>query len=181
MTREDIRKIVDGITDEQLGKILDINSKDIGRAKGKSDELEKEIQRLSDDIKTKDETISNLKENLGNNKKLQEKIDEYERAESKRKEEEKKANEEKDFANRFDALEGEKKFINELTKKGIYEEFKEAILKEENKGKGDREVFETLIKDRANIFENPNKPADIAGLGKGESEVDIKPTVPRFF
>lgn len=181
MTREDLKKIIDGITDEQLSKILDINSKDIGRAKKKSDDLEEEIKRLSDDIKSKDETISHLKESVGDNEKLQEKIKEYEKAEEERKEAEKQANLEKDFNNRFNNLIESKKFINELTKKGIYEEFKEAILKEENKGKDDQAVFESLIKDRSNIFENPNKPADIVGMGKRSNDLDAKAFVPKFF
>ncbi len=34
MTREDLRGIIEGITDEQLKKVLDINSSDIRKVKG---------------------------------------------------------------------------------------------------------------------------------------------------
>lgn len=37
MTREEIKKIVEGITDEQLKQILDINSADIGKARRQGD------------------------------------------------------------------------------------------------------------------------------------------------
>ena len=33
MTREDLKRIIEGITDEQLKSILDINTTDIGKAK----------------------------------------------------------------------------------------------------------------------------------------------------
>ena len=181
MTRDDLKGIINGVTDEQLNQILNINSKDIGKALSKSDEFKDEIQRLKDDITAKNDTISQLKNNLDDVDELKAKIDAYEQEETQRKEQEKKATVEKELQDRFSNFASDKKFINELTKDGIFREFKEAISHDENKGKGDREIFDSIVKDRPNIFENPNKPADIAGIGKGTDGIEIKPSVPKFF
>ena len=49
MKREEIKAIVEGITDEQLKQILDINSADIGKAKGDFAALEQKIETLTKD------------------------------------------------------------------------------------------------------------------------------------
>ena len=43
MTREQIKNIFPDITEEQLKAILDINSADIGKAKGDSEKLKEEL------------------------------------------------------------------------------------------------------------------------------------------
>lgn len=181
MTREDLKGIINGITDEQLNQILDINSKDIGKALNKADDLKKEVEKLKNDIKEKNDSITELKNNVNNVDELKNKLEEYEKREIEREEKEKRDAIEKELIDRFSKFTSDKKFINELTKDGIFKEFKDAVSQEENKGKGDKEIFESIVKDRANIFENPNRPADIAGIGKGTVVDDIKPSVPKFF
>ncbi len=46
MTREELKKIVEGVTDEQLDKILGINGADINKAKNGVDALKTELESL---------------------------------------------------------------------------------------------------------------------------------------
>lgn len=64
MKREDVSKIFVGATEEQISAILDINSKDIGSAKSKSDTLSEQINSLNEQIKQRDADIKSLGEKL---------------------------------------------------------------------------------------------------------------------
>lgn len=165
MTREDLKKIIEGITDEQLKSILDINSADIGKAKGDystlkaendtlksgKEELEKKIKELSDESSTADDYKKQL-EDLKN--------------EIKRKEDEEKEKAE-DAALTDSILESikDKKFSSDYAKEGVIRDMKNLVVQKENKGKSYTEIFENLIKDRVGILENPNPPAPMPGMG----------------
>lgn len=64
MKREDVSKIFEGATDEQINAILDINSKDIGNAKSKSDSLTAQINTLNDQIKQRDADLTAMRDKL---------------------------------------------------------------------------------------------------------------------
>lgn len=64
MKREDVSKIFEGATDEQISALLDINSKDIGNAKAKSDSLSAQITALNEQIRQRDADIKSLGEKL---------------------------------------------------------------------------------------------------------------------
>ncbi len=64
MKREDVSRIFTGATDEQINAILDINSKDIGSAKAKTDSLTEQITTLNDQIKQRDADIKALGDKL---------------------------------------------------------------------------------------------------------------------
>ena len=55
---------------------------------------------------------------------------------------------------------------------GIIADIKSELKKTENTGKGIKDIFETLTKDKQGIFENPNKPADMPGMGESGQNVD---------
>lgn len=64
MKREDVSKIFEGATDDQINAILDINSKDIGNAKSKSDSLTAQINTLNDQIKQRDADLTAMRDKL---------------------------------------------------------------------------------------------------------------------
>ena len=64
MTREELKKIVEGITDEQLKSILDINTADIGKAKKDYDTIKSENETLKTDKKSMNEKITELTEKI---------------------------------------------------------------------------------------------------------------------
>ena len=52
MKREDVKKIIEGITDEQLKAILDLNGADINKTKGEYDTLKGEFDTAKETIST---------------------------------------------------------------------------------------------------------------------------------
>ena len=59
----------------------------------------------------------------------------------------------------------DRKFVNEYTEQAYIGQIKAELNKPENKGKGIGEIFETLTKDKADIFANPNPVSNMAGFG----------------
>lgn len=162
MTRKDISSIFADATDEQINALLDINSTDIGNAKRK---LENDLATANNTLAERDRTIADLEKNKGDTEALQKIIDEYKTADEERKANEAAAAEQAALQARFDAVATDKKFINDFTRNGIAGEFKEALAKEENKGKSDAEIYAAVVKDRPGIYENPNAPQPIPGMG----------------
>lgn len=168
MKREDIKKFFPDATEEQLKGLLDINTADIGRAKGELETVKADLEKANGTLKEYETTIADLKKSAEGNEDFKKKFEELEqRIADEKAEAEKKAKaeaEEAEYSNRFKTVVGEQKWRDELTEKAVYAEFKTALQDEANKGKGDKDILETLTKDR-NYWENPNQPANMAGMG----------------
>ena len=168
MKREDIKKIFPDATEEQLKGLLDINTADIGKAKGELETVKADLEKANGTLKEYETTIADLKKSAEGNEDFKKKFEELEqRIADEKAEAEKKAKaeaEEAEYSNRFKTVVGEQKWRDELTEKAVYAEFKTALQDEANKGKGDKDILETLTKDR-NYWENPNQPANMAGMG----------------
>lgn len=168
MKREDIKKIFPDATEEQLKGLLDINTADIGRAKGELETVKADLEKANGTLKEYETTIADLKKSAECNEDFKKKFEDLEqRIADEKAEAEKKAKaeaEEAEYSNRFKTVVGEQKWRDELTEKAVYAEFKTALQDEANKGKGDKDILETLTKDR-NYWENPNQPANMAGMG----------------
>lgn len=168
MKREDIKKFFPDATEEQLKGLLDINTADIGKAKGELETVRAELEKANGTLKEYETTIADMKKSAEGNEDFKKKFEDLEQriagekaaAEKKAKEEA----EEAEYSNRFKTVVGEQKWRDELTEKAVYAEFKTALQDEANKGKGDKDILETLTKDR-NYWENPNQPANMAGMG----------------
>lgn len=168
MKREDIKKIFPDATEEQLKGLLDINTTDIGKAKGELETVRAELEKANGTLKEYETTIADMKKSAEGNEDFKKKFEDLEqRIADEKAEAEKKAKEEAEeaeYSNRFKTVVGEQKWRDELTEKAVYAEFKTALQDEANKGKGDKDILETLTKDR-NYWENPNQPANMAGMG----------------
>ena len=166
MTRENLKKIIEGITDEQISAVLDINTTDIGRAKKDYDDLTKRVGTLEGKKKDLEGTITDLKNNAKDGedyKKLYEKLkDDIEEKERNAQ----KDREDKDLTAAIEAVFGDREFSSDYVRKGIIADMKTEIAKPDNKGKGYAEIFEGLTKDKEGIFKNPNPPANMPGMGK---------------
>ncbi len=168
-----------GLSDEIIGQIQAESGKDVTAEKLKTQVAEEKIQVLTEQVNDYVGQISQLKQTGGDVKTLQKKINELQglidtRAENDRKDAEKKALQE-----RFDAVCGTHKFVNELTRKGVFEEFCSGLKDEKNKGKGDADIYTALTKDRADIFANENPAADIPGAAQNIDR--NKPSATGFF
>lgn len=168
MKREDIKKIFPDATEEQLKGLLDINTADIGRAKGELETVKADLEKANGTLKEYETTIADLKKSAEGNEDFKKKFEDLEqRIADEKAEEEKKAKaeaEEAEYSNRFKTVVGEQKWRDELTEKAVYAEFKTALQDEANKGKGDKDILAALTQDR-NYWENPNQPANMAGMG----------------
>ena len=168
MKREDIKKIFPDATEEQLKGLLDINTADIGKAKGELETVRADLEKANGTLKEYETTIADMKKSAEGNEDFKKKFEDLEqRIADEKAEAEKKAKEEAEeaeYSNRFKTVVGEQKWRDELTEKAVYAEFKTALQDEANKGKGDKDILETLTKDR-NYWENPNQPANMAGMG----------------
>lgn len=170
MKREDIKKYFPDATEEQLKGLLDINTADIGKAKGDFDKVKADLNKANGTIKEYETTIADLKKSAEGNEDFKKKFEELEqkiadeKAEADRKA--KEAAEEADFSNRFKTVVGEQKWRDELTEKAVYSEFKTALKDEANKGKGDKDILEALTKDKG-YFSDPSKTPGIFTRGSG--------------
>lgn len=159
MKREFLKGL--GLDDDVIEKIITENGKDVQAEIAKTNALQKDLDDEKEAREKLENEIGELKK--ADPKKLQETINDLQEQINNRNEADEQEKQNKALADRFSAVAGEKKFINDFTKNGVLAEFKDALSKDENKGKGDKEIFEALIKDREGIFSNSNPPADVPG------------------
>ena len=178
MTRDEIRGIVEGISDEQLKKILDINSQDVGRAKGSVSELQKALEEaetenalIKDKLSWFENSQCEAEEMKSEIERLQKVIEENEKSRETEKAE-------ADLAKRFNTATGGKEFVNKYTQNGLFAEFRDAVAEEKNAGKSDAEIYSTLIEGRENIFvpdnDVPIAVASTLGFGGAVTDSDVR-------
>lgn len=165
MTREDLKGIIEGITDEQLRSVLDINTADIGKAKGDFAALEAENKTLKADKEKLESKISELSEQSGTAADYKKQLEEL-KADISAKEKAAKAEAaDKELTEAIEAVFGDREFTSDYVRRGLLADMKEQIADPGNKGKGYGEIFEALIKDKEGLFTNPNPPAELPGMG----------------
>ena len=161
MTRDDLRGIIEGITDEQLKKILDIHSSDIGKAKTGADTLKTQLDAANS-------KIAELETSIGDAEKLQNKINELQKSIDDRNAADAAKEKTKNLEERFNSAHGNASFINELTRKGLLAEFSSALEDSSNSGKTDTEIFNALVEGRDNLFvPDGGMPAVVASTAFG--------------
>ena len=140
-----------------------------------TNETEKVKNSLNSEIQTYKTTISNLEsqlENVPDSKELEglkKEIADMKTAEQKRIADEKARQEDEILTNNIITAFGDKKFTSDYVKNGLIADIKSELNKVENKGKGISEIFESLTNNKPGLFENPNKPADMPGMGDGST------------
>lgn len=152
-----------GLEQSAIDAIMAENGKDINAAKSPFSDYEK----IKGDLTTAQATIIELEKNKGDVATLQKTIDDYKAADEQR-----KAQAEKDAARaaveaRFTKALGDKReFSHDYIRAGVLGDFEKALAAEENKGKGDTEIFDALTKDKDGIFKSQNPmTATMGGLG----------------
>ena len=180
MTRDELRGIVEGISDEQLKRILDINSSDIGKAKLGMEEKDISIQEANKKIADMEAELGSLRDSQCEAEKMKTKIDELQKVIDERALEDERIAQEAALEKRFNSAMGTNKFLNDYTRNGIYALFSEALKAEENKGKSDREIFEMITKNTENLFNressSPNTfPMDRAFSGSPVAAMAMLP------
>lgn len=177
MKREDIKKFFSDATEEQLKGLLDINTADIGRAKGELETVRADLEKANGTLKEYETTIADLKKSAEGNEDFKKKFEDLEqRIADEKAEAEKKAKEEAEeaeYSSRFKTVVGEQKWRDALTEKAVYAEFKTALQDEANKGKGDKDILAALTQDKEYFAKDPARvPAFSRGTGFAGGEVD---------
>ena len=177
MKREDIKKIFPDATEEQLKGLLDINTADIGKAKGELEAVKVDLEKANGTLKEYETTIADMKKSAEGNEDFKKKFEELEqRIADEKAEAERKAKEEAEeaeYSNRFKTVVGEQKWRDALTEKAVYAEFKTALQDEANKGKGDKDILAALTQDKGYFAKDPARvPAFSRGTGFAGGEVD---------
>lgn len=161
MKRETLKER--GLADDVIDLIMKENGADIeaekAKSKAASDKLDAAIKdrgALTEKVKAFETTGADSEKIKTELENLKKKIkDDAEAADRKAKADA----EEAEFTKRFGAVSGaETKFANDYTRDGIYRQFRAEASKPENKGKGDKDIYEALTKDKEGIFANPNPP-----------------------
>lgn len=177
MKREDIKKIFPDATEEQLKGLLDINTADIGKAKGELEAVKADLEKANGTLREYETTIADMKKSTEGNEDFKKKFEELEqRIADEKAEAEKKAKEEAEeaeYSNRFKTVVGEQKWRDALTEKAVYAEFKTALQDETNKGKGDKDILAALTQDKEYFAKDPARvPAFSRGTGFAGGGVD---------
>ena len=165
MKREELKAIIEGITDEQLEKVLNLNSSDVEKVKGK---LQPELEGLKQQLHEAKETIDILEAGKGDTEKLRAELDKYRAAEETWAAKEKAAAEQAALTERFQAAKGDRVFSHEYIERGVMEDFAKALADAANTGKGDAELFDALTRDKDGIFQSKNPPVNMGGIGSAD-------------
>lgn len=148
MKREDITQIFEGATKEQIDQLLNLNSADIGKAKGGADKLQADLDAANAALAKARETISGLEAAKGDMEGMKKQIEAYQAAEEQRKQEAKKREARAELEERFGAVSGDRKYIHDMVREGVMRDFDAALKDRANRGKSDSEIFEALTKDK---------------------------------
>ena len=158
-----------GLSDDVIAKIFAESGKDVEREKAKAADAEAKLADANAALATYSEKITALESAAGDAQTYKSQLDTLKQQIAADKEAAERARIEREaeagFASRFAAACGDAKFVNELTRDGIFAQFKGEIAKEENKGKGDREIDTALVNGKDDLFVNPNAPMPIVGGG----------------
>lgn len=124
MKREDISRIFEGATKEQIDQLLDINSADIGKALGKQKD---DLTAANDALAKAQATITALEANKADATALRKQIDDYKAADEKRKQEAQEAAQRAELEQRFNAVSGDRKYLHEMVRAGVMADFGKAL------------------------------------------------------
>ena len=162
MKREDVSRIFEGATKEQIDQLLDLNSADIGKAKAASAQMQSDLDAANLALAEAKNTIKDLEATKGNADELQKRIDAYEAAEKQRKDAEIAAAARAEMIERMDAVLGDRKFVHDKLRDIAVSEFESAIKDKANRGKSDKDIFDALTQDKG-YFASQNPPAENMG------------------
>lgn len=163
MRREDIQEIFAEATREQINRVLNLNSADIGEAKRTATQRETQLQN---DLDAANETIASLKKENAELPGLRDKVAEFEKADADRKAAEEQAAARAALEERFNAASGDRKYIHERMREIVLDDFDKAIADKANTGKSDKEIFEALTKDKGYFAKMNDDAGGMGGVGE---------------
>lgn len=161
MKREFLKEL--GLEDETINKIMAEHGKDIESYKTRLVDTEQKLTGSQGQIAQYETKIAELEKLTAGNAELKRQLDTLNAQIAADREAAQKAQADKELTDKVIAAFGDRKFVNAYTRDAMVAEVKAEMGKAENTGKGIREIFEGLTKDKDGIFANPN-PADMPGM-----------------
>ena len=153
-----------GLSDEQIAAVIAENGKDVDGVRGRETETRAELERLRAELSERDTEIVTLRKGQTDADELRGRIAELEDADAKRR----AVDEARRFDERFSAASGGAKFVNDFTRAGIMEKFRNAVGAAENAELSDAEVFAAVTDGCDNLFEpDGGVPSVVSGSGYG--------------
>lgn len=134
--------------------------------------LKEEKESLTQKVNTYESEIENLKESSKESDDWKSKFEMLDQKIKQQEADEKAKKEDEILTNNIISVFGDKKFTSDYVKNGLIADIKSELSKSENKGRGIKEIFEGLTKDKDGIFENPNKPSDMPLMGEDGKILD---------
>ena len=119
------------------------------------------IQELESKINEYETKINELSTEAEDNQKVSEELETLKQQIAEKEAKAKAEENDKILTNNILEAIGEKKFVNDYTKNSIINEIKTALSDTNNAGKSAKDLFESITKDKTDIFENPNKMKDM--------------------
>lgn len=162
MKREDVSRIFEGATEEQISSILDLNSQDVGKAKRGGERLQADLEAAQSALSQANQTITALEAAKGDSERLQAELNRYQQAEAERLQREQAAQARAELLGRMDAVMGGRSFLHERMRELVAEDFKAALEDRANLGKSDSEIFDGITKDKG-YFASQNPPVEHMG------------------
>ena len=173
------REELEGLTDEQKDLVMRLYGKSINQKDKDLESLQKKLDNANEKINTYETKLSEYDKDSKENADWKAKYDELNKSiaeqEAKRKAEE----EEELLTNNILESIGDKQFTSDYAKNGVINDIKTELNKPENKGKGIKDIFEDVTKDKEGIFASPNKLADMQPMG--DSETENQKDIPTFW
>ena len=158
-----------GLTEEQANAVFALNGKQITAEQEKNRQLENALSTLQGENDTYKEKLNDIE--VVDVEKLKEEISTLKESISKRQDDDNIAESDKRITENILATIGDKQFTSAYAKNGIISEIKAGLADEKNAGKDISKLFAEITKDKDGIFQNPNPPAEIGGMGTVDAEV----------
>ena len=156
MKREEIKAIFADATDDQLKAVMDLNGKDVEKAKAKVEALEAEVKEKKEAYETLDTEFEALKNANASGEDWKAKFEALQ-AENVAKEKQAEADrilkeKSENVNNRFNAVVGEKKFSHDAIRESYLKKFSEALESKDFEGQSDSDILHALTKDDSAAF-----------------------------
>lgn len=162
MKREELGRIFEGATKEQIDQVMALNGADITREQQR---LKAQLEEASARAERAAETIRSLETNADDAQKLRGEIEAYKWAEAKRLEKERCAAERAELMERMDAVLAGRRFVSDRLREPVADDFAKALKDEANRGKTDAAIFEAMTRDRGYFASQNPAPENMGAFG----------------
>ena len=168
------RENLDFLENEQIDKVMALYGKAVAKKDKEIETLKSSNEELENKVNTYENKINEFNESAKDNADWKIKYEELQTSIKEQEAKQKAEEEDKILTDNINALFDGKTFTSEYARNGLLNDIKSGLNKPENKGKGIKDLFNELTKDKTDIFTNPNQQKDMEGMGDSEQDNNVK-------